>query len=336
MHIITRTSVIVGSLLAGLAVPRHAHAMQLCVVQDKATGAIKEGSRITLRETCRPREKALAISIEDGETTVRISGANLKLDDGSGSTTGPANGLGNLVIGYDEGRCYDEEGRFARTCVAGEQCDFAPCDVSAKNGSHNLVVGAGHQYGSVGGFIAGEGNVVAAPTASVSGGWGNRAAGYGATIAGGSRNLADQATAVIAGGSDNRAHGASIFGGEGNVANGRATIVGGRENSASALSLAAGGAENAVHGDQAVVVGGLGNRAPGSFATVAGGVDNEALGTYAAVCGGGSNVASGQAASVSGGGQNVASGPFSAVSGGRERTASGEDNWVAGSLFEPN
>jgi len=335
MHPI-RIGVVVGSLLAGLAVPPSAGAVQLCVRRNPTTGEIQEGSRITLRTACRSREKALAISIEDGETTIRISGANLNLVDGSGDTAGPPNGLGNLVIGYDEGRCYHEEGWYAGTCVAGSQCDFAACDVSAKNGSHNLVVGAGHQYGSVGGFVTGEGNVVGAPVASVNGGVGNRAVGAGSVVAGGTRNLATQTTSVVVGGYENRSHGSSIFGGEGNVATGRSTIVGGRENFASALALAAGGAENSASGDQAAVLGGLGNRASATYATVAGGVDNEASGLYGAVCGGGSNFASGQSATVSGGAQNEAAGAFSAVSGGRLRTAPAEDNWVAGSLIEPN
>src|SRR4051794_36338713 len=37
-----------------------------------------------------------------GKPTIKITGANMQLLSGSGSTSGAVNGKGNLVIGYDE------------------------------------------------------------------------------------------------------------------------------------------------------------------------------------------------------------------------------------------
>jgi hypothetical protein len=62
-----------------------------------------------------------------------VSGANLYVNDGSGSTDGPVNGLGNVVIGYNELR------------GAGDD----------RSGSHNLVVGSRNNYSSYGGFVGG-------------------------------------------------------------------------------------------------------------------------------------------------------------------------------------
>jgi hypothetical protein len=62
-----------------------------------------------------------------------ISGANLYVNDGSGGTDGPVNGLGNVVIGYNELR------------GAGDD----------RSGSHNLVLGSQNNYSSFGGLVAG-------------------------------------------------------------------------------------------------------------------------------------------------------------------------------------
>ena len=62
-----------------------------------------------------------------------VSGANLYVNNGTGSTGGPVNGLGNLVIGYNELR------------GAGDD----------RSGSHNLVVGSRNNYSSYGGLVGG-------------------------------------------------------------------------------------------------------------------------------------------------------------------------------------
>jgi hypothetical protein len=63
-----------------------------------------------------------------------ISGANLYVNDGSGGTDGPVNGLGNVVIGYNELRGAGDDDR---------------------SGSHNLVFGSRNNYSSYGGLVGG-------------------------------------------------------------------------------------------------------------------------------------------------------------------------------------
>ena len=92
-----------------------------------------------------------------------IEGANLHIRSGSGATDGPVNGLGNLIIGYNELR------------GAGDD----------RSGSHNLVVGLEHNYAAYGGVVAGFRNAVSGAFASVTGGHDNVAGGAGATVGGG-------------------------------------------------------------------------------------------------------------------------------------------------------
>ena len=73
---------------------------------------------VRLRETCKRSESSLPISIENSGRTVQIAGANLQIVSGAGSTDAPPNGLGNLIIGYNE-------------ATAGQ----------TRTGSHNVVIG---------------------------------------------------------------------------------------------------------------------------------------------------------------------------------------------------
>jgi hypothetical protein len=93
-----------------------------------------------------------------------FTGVNVQIVSGSGATDGPVNGTGNLIIGYNEN----------------------PGDQS---GSHNLVVGQGHTFTNYGGFVAGLGNTVGGPNASVSGGQGNTAYAGWSSISGGMSNV---------------------------------------------------------------------------------------------------------------------------------------------------
>jgi hypothetical protein len=79
------------------------------------------------------------------EETVLISGANLKVVSGEGSTDATINGTGNIIIGYDENSGDD------------------------KSGSHNLVVGTDHTYSSYGGIVVGYNNSITGQYSSVSG-----------------------------------------------------------------------------------------------------------------------------------------------------------------------
>lgn len=125
--------------------------------------------------------------------TALFQGVNVQVTNGSGSTS-HINGLGNLIVGYN---AYLE---FAST---------------KKNGSHNLVVGDGHDYTNYGGFVAGFGNSISGRSASVCGGLLNSASGIRASVSGGENNTASGYSSSISGGELNKALGArsSVSGG---------------------------------------------------------------------------------------------------------------------------
>jgi hypothetical protein len=113
-----------------------------------------------------------------------IEGANLFLRNGLGST-GTGNGLGNLILGYNEER------------PGG----------SRRNGSHNLVIGPCHNFTHFGGLVVGDTNEISAPFASVVGGAGNTAGGLYTVIGGGMNNVAAGLGAAVSGGRQNMATG---------------------------------------------------------------------------------------------------------------------------------
>ena len=97
-----------------------------------------------------------------GLPEVRITGANLRLVNGLRATA-TANGLGNLLVGYNEPR----QGKNVET------------------GSHNVVVGQGHNFSSFGGLVVGRQNEISGAFAAVSGGFDNTASGASAAVSGG-------------------------------------------------------------------------------------------------------------------------------------------------------
>jgi len=181
-------------------------------------------------------------------TEMYITGANLNIRNGSGSTSGdPADaynskpdGLGNLIIGYNE--------------TAGDP-------VQDHSGSHNLVLGQGQRYTSFGGIVAGYSNSITNPYATITGGGYSIASGYFSSVSGGESNMAT-------------GEGAAISGGLGGIAGGRwSSITGGSENTASAES--------------ASVCGGSANTASGTFSTVTGGTGNKVTAQSSSISGGG-------------------------------------------------
>jgi len=178
-----------------------------------------------------------------------VEGCNLHVRSGEGSTYGQdliPNGLGNLIVGYNEGR--------------GDGSD-------EKIGSHNVVIGAYHNYSSWGGFVAGVYNSVLQIGTSVSGGEDNVASGITSSVTGGNANTAAGYTT-------------SITGGQKGVATGSmATITGGYENQARGpVASVTGGRHNVASGEAAAVTGGEHNRATGEASSVFGGDYNHAAG----------------------------------------------------------
>ena len=122
-----------------------------------------------------------------------ITGCNVHVRSGSGSTTDEDNflGLGNLIVGYNEIPITEDPSR---------------------TGSHNLVVGIFHSYPNAGGVVFGRGNT---------------ASGFLATVAGGTENKASEDYTNVIGGARNNATGfaSSISGGDTNVASGSYSSV---------------------------------------------------------------------------------------------------------------
>ena len=323
-----------------------AHADDVCLPSRGSSRLLR------VRPSCKPSEHRVgslagferllaALSSEDNGATLRLTGINLQIVSGSGSTAGTPNGLGNLIVGYDE----------------------QPLEprVDSRAGSHNVVVGPAHSYSSYGGLIVGEGNRIAAPFASVSGGVGNGALGEWSVVSGGLGNDATGAGASVSGGISNKATGnaAAVSGGAGNLASGQSTSVsGGNQNVAGCESdvfcstgewaSVSGGTQNMAFGYSSWIGGGQLNHVAllGITGAIAGGLSNQATGWSASVHGGQNNVAgpdgdptdvAGEpgaimSATVCGGRANRARASFSSIGGGANLVLASEDGWAAGSL----
>jgi hypothetical protein len=137
---------------------------------------------------------------------VIFEGCNIHIRSGAGATAAAINGLGNLIIGYNEAD---------------------PGEV--RTGSHNLIVGSRHTYSSYGGLVAGLNNAVTGAHASVSGGQVNTASGNQASVTGGLFNTASGEHGSVTGGSTNTASGfaATVSGGFPRTASGSSDWVAG-------------------------------------------------------------------------------------------------------------
>ncbi len=204
----------------------------------------------------------LVLTTEYGYPTAKFTGVNVQIVNGSGQSI--INGLGNLIVGYNEEYVWDPASNF---CSKGNFDNQTDCETnganwagSFKTGSHNLVVGNGHSYSQYGGVVFGSRNVI------------NRA---GATVKGGAYNRATGAFSSVSGGTDNTSSGDK--------------------------SSVSGGWSNLASGEKSSVSGGKNNKATGESSSVSGGLNSTASGAYGSVSGGKFNFASGLASSVSGG-----------------------------------
>jgi hypothetical protein len=222
------------------------------------------------KEDAREGEKGLAQRVAALEKLLKhftrvgnevvITGANLHIVNGLGSTICESipncpNGLGNLIVGYNEPR---------------------PTDPNDRTGSHNVVVGRFHNFSNVGGLVVGDFNTISNEFAVVSGGRGNTASGDAAVVCGGAVNTASGGAATVSGGLGNTASGpeSSVSGGRNNTASGDSSSVSGGQN-------------NTPSGEASSVSGGFGNTASGRASSVNGGEDNTASGQFSSVSGGG-------------------------------------------------
>ncbi len=196
-----------------------------------------------------------------------VEGCNLHVRSGSGdSTDGTVDwtfwseipdttptGLGNLVVGYNEVPVHRD---------------------SARTGSHNIILGPGHDFTSVGSAVFGQENSAAGPFSGVSGGYLNNAGGYTSSVSGGAGNVASGVSSSVSGGVDGTASNftASVSGGPGNTASGSySSVSGGTENEATFSSASVnGGYLNTASGFRSCVSGGSSRTAAGELDWVAG------------------------------------------------------------------
>lgn len=101
---------------------------------------------------------------------VIFKGVNVHVRSGSGFTDdgGAPTGLGNLIVGYNEG----------------------PMPGGERTGSHNIVGGSLNSFYSYGGLVVGSQNTILGQYATVHGGLLNRAQSTGSSILGGMDNFA--------------------------------------------------------------------------------------------------------------------------------------------------
>lgn len=301
-----------GGPITGEALDDNFAAIEDAITQLQADNAALMADNMALQNFIAQVLPYLAGGVDaQGNPAVYFSGVNVYVNNGAGQTR-TVNGVGNLVIGYDEPEdpataspfCSDGQYGSSRACVD----NGGTWAASQKTGSHNLVVGPEHSYTQYGGLVAG---------------WKNRVTGIFATVSGGRKNSA-------------RAHYTSISGGGDNTATASwAAVSGGRENTAGAFyASVSGGAQNDVTGMAASISGGRLNNATGGDASVSGGYLNTASGNYSGISGGKGSTASGGFASVGGGYGNHANGEYSTVSGGYFGVTSGWYDWIAGALFQ--
>lgn len=205
------------------------------------------------------------IFLDDGSgnlvnKTIRISDVNLQLVNGTDDTE-TMNGLGNLIVGYNE---------------------LGNPALDDRTGSHNVVVGKSNTYTRYGSLVTGWQNTSEGIYTAVTAGNMNAVLADFSVITGGLSNTTSNLAAIILGGRSNTASGfgAAILGGRDNQATGgSATVTGGRFNVAQGpRSLIAGGESNLATGGSSSVTGGRLNTALGLSATVSGGASRTATG----------------------------------------------------------
>jgi hypothetical protein len=190
--------------------------------------------------------------VENGVAAPNITfhGANMHIVNGAGST-GSVNGLGNLIIGYDE---------TPATLVSGD-----------RGGSHNLVLGSQNKFTSAAssGIIGGTANLIAGANDIILSGSGNSLSGGSDIILTGFNNQI-----FVGGGAD------VILSGENNRIDARpsvtseAVIISGRGNgifTKGSDGVVVGGDSNTVQFMSSVVVGGIGNNEGGYESVLLGG-----------------------------------------------------------------
>lgn len=211
---------------------------EFAALRAEVDQVIEPGQELNDRVTA-VEQTVSPLTHDDAGHRLVIEGVNVEVVNGTGSTDGAPNGVGNLIIGYNAQR------------TGGTQ----------RSGSHNLVVGDHHEWTHWGGIVAGIQNSILNEWASVTGGRDNIASGEDATVSGGYTNHASGRQASVSGGHLNNATGfqTSVSGGLSNTAVGiRASVSGGESNSATGtVSSVSGGEGNTAGGGHSSILGGF-------------------------------------------------------------------------------
>jgi hypothetical protein len=224
---------VVALLLACAGSAQAAGSVFLCVPSAAGKKVVSGGSagsceadttKVALPASADEQQTLLSILphirfVAGGEPTIRFSGVNVQVVNGTGDTSS-ANGLGNLIIGYN-----------------------AHSDTKPQTGSHNLVLGTEQSFTSYGGLIGGSNNKLTGPFSAVFG----------------TQNTASGSHSAVIAGNHNTASGlySSVSGGNSNTASGRwSSVSGGGSNTASYdFSAVSGGGRNTARGFGAAVFG---------------------------------------------------------------------------------
>ncbi len=114
-------------------------------------------------------------------TDVYLTGYNLHIQSGAGTTNATPNGLGNLIVGYNATRGGSGDRR---------------------TGSHNIILGDQQNYFGYGGFACGVTNTLKGAYSCIFGGQYNSAIGDQSVVVGGFENSATNVDSVIEGGAN--------------------------------------------------------------------------------------------------------------------------------------
>jgi hypothetical protein len=221
-----------------------------------------------------------------GGPHVIFSGANIHIRSGAGSTDAQANGVGNVIVGYNEPSWNWTYGH--------------------RSGSHNVVIGRGNNYTNYGCLVSGQEHEVTGAYAAAIGGYGNQVGGSYSAAAGGSSNNALGNYSFLGGGQANQSSSPAMW----------SALVGGlRNRSDGSHSSVVAGSDNTASGMFSLIGGGTHNQSAGRYASVSGGGFNSASGQASSVTGGAYNAAEGASSSVSGGYQRSATGTYNWAAG---------------------
>ena len=193
----------------------HAICQRLAAMDDKVATASTSVENLeltmqTVDERVSYNERVLGPVDYDARTkTVRFTGVNVQIRNGTGTTDGDGDGTGNLIVGWNEAD-----------------------DNDVRDGSHNVVVGSHHAWTGHSSIATGMDHALLGEGGAAIAGVANTAAAGGTALIGGQDNHSSAPGGVAIGGAENhlRAELTTTLGGYANTADGAfSVILGGSE-----------------------------------------------------------------------------------------------------------